>query len=83
MKLIRRKTADHLPMGVPLACFVLIVVLSAPATAYSQDAIYQYRTNGGAAKISGKITDVSPEGATVGNKQIPAAEIKRLHKTSS
>ncbi len=65
--------ADALIIG----CF-MVAVLWGPGRASSQDAIYQLKSNGRAVKVSGKLTDVTPEGAKIDGKQIPAAEIKRL-----
>ena len=63
----------------PAVYCALVFWLLTPTAAHAQDAIYQFKSSGRAVKVSGKIKDVSPAGATIDGKQIPAAEIKRLY----
>lgn len=75
----RNKQVGRLGAVWTVGCCLMVASLFAPAETLAQDAIYQFKSTGGTSKISGKITDVSPEGATVGGNQIAAAEIKRLY----
>lgn len=78
MKLMQYKLTYYARTGFPILCCALIAAFWIPAKVYSQDAIYQIRSSGGASKVSGKITYITPDSATVDGKQIPASEIKRL-----
>ena len=78
MNLKSKMFTVQLRVCLSISCCALLAVLFVPAEGFAQDAIYQYRSNGRASKVSGKITDVSPDGAKVDGKLIPAAEIKRL-----
>ena len=59
------------------ACFLAGLCLT-PAVGSGQDAVYRLKDSGGSSKVSGKITAVTPDGATIGGKLIPASEIKRI-----
>jgi tetratricopeptide (TPR) repeat protein len=45
----------------------------------AQDAVYKYKAGGGTSKVNGKISEVTPDGVTIGGKQIPASEVKRVY----
>ena len=46
--------------------------------ANAQDAVYKYRDGGRTSKVSGRITDVSPNGVTIDGTEIAAVEIKKI-----
>lgn len=43
-----------------------------------QDVVYRDKPGGGAARVRGKITAVTPEGVTIGDTVVAAGEIKRI-----
>ncbi|MFT7633391.1 MAG: Flp pilus assembly protein TadD [Mariniblastus sp.] len=64
------------PLNVGILCLVAWLL---PTLSQAQDGVYKYKVDGGTTKVSGKITNVTPDGVVIGNKAVAAEEIKRLY----
>ncbi len=62
-----------LTSGIVVLVFGLIATIT-----HAQDAVYKYRDGGRTSKVSGKISDVTPNGVTIGGAEIAAFEIKKV-----
>lgn len=60
-----------------IVCFSLsLALLATPATA--QDAVYVNKIGGGTTRVTGKISQTTPEGVTIDGKNIAASEVNRI-----
>lgn len=57
---------------------IVIAALITSATCRAQDSVFKIRAGGGNSKLSGKITEVTPEGVTIDGDFVAGPEIRKL-----
>ena len=60
------------------ASFALFAFASPDSSVVAQDAVFKYRGDGRASRVSGRITAVAVDGVTIDGTKIPSAQIQKI-----